>query len=57
MQGDLLGRYERLHDWARLQGFGLQPVPEDLALLDEAIDRVREEHGRQPMSAAENEAG
>jgi Family of unknown function (DUF6278) len=54
----MLGRAERLHDWARLQGFGLGPVPEDLALLDEAIDRVIDEHGRHtPISAIENEAG
>jgi hypothetical protein len=36
----LLGRYKSLQEWARLQGFDLDPVPEDLAVLDEAIDRL-----------------
>jgi len=55
---DLLGRCDRLQDWAELQGFGLGPLLEDLALLDEAIDRVTEEHGRHTrMSAVESEAG
>jgi len=55
---DLLGRCDRLQNWARLQGFGLEPVPEDLALLDEAIDRIIQEPGRHTrMSAVESEAG
>jgi Family of unknown function (DUF6278) len=55
---DLLARSDRLQDWARLQGFGLEPVPEDLTLLDEAIDQVIRQHGRHTrMSAVENEAG
>jgi hypothetical protein len=55
---DLLGRCDTLQGWARLQGFGLEPIPEDLALLDEAIDRVIHETGRHTsMSAVESEAG
>jgi hypothetical protein len=55
---DLLGDCDRLQDWARLLGFGLQPEPADLALLDEAIDRVIDQHGRHTqMSAIGNEAG
>jgi hypothetical protein len=54
----LLSRYESLRDWARLQGFELDTVPDDLILLDEAIDRVIEEHGRHTrMSAVGNQAG
>jgi hypothetical protein len=34
----LLGRCERLRSWARLNGFVLSGVPEDLELLDRAID-------------------
>jgi hypothetical protein len=55
---EMLGRCERLQDWARLRGSGPNPVPDDLALLDEAIDRVIAEHGRHTrMSAVGNEAG
>jgi hypothetical protein len=55
---DLLGRCESLQEWARLQGFGLDPVPEDLAVLDEAIDGVIQEHGRHTrMDAVESDAG
>ena len=55
--GDLLGRSERLRSWARLQGFGLEPVPEDLALLDDAIGRIVEDRRHTRMSAVESEAG
>jgi hypothetical protein len=55
---DMLGRCKSLREWARLQGFDLDPVPEDLAVLDEAIDRIVEEHGRHTqMSAVESDAG
>jgi hypothetical protein len=55
---EILGRCERLQGWARLQGFGLDPVPEDLALLDEAIDRLIQQHGPHPVwSAVESDAG
>jgi hypothetical protein len=55
---DLLGHCDRLQDWARVQGFGLEPEPADLALLDEAIDRVIDLQGRHTqMSAIGNEAG
>jgi hypothetical protein len=40
----LLGQYKSLQEWDRLQGFDLGPVPEGLAVLDEAIDRLIEEH-------------
>jgi hypothetical protein len=51
----LLGRYESLQEPARLHGFDLDPVPEDLAVLDEAIDRFIEEHGRRTqMSTVES---
>ena len=54
----LLGQYKSLQEWGRLQGFDLDPVPEDLAVLDEAIDRFIEEDGRhRQMSAVESEAG
>jgi Family of unknown function (DUF6278) len=54
----LLGQYKSLQEWGRLQGFDLDPVPEDLAVLDEAIDRFIEEHGRHTqMSAVESDAG
>ena len=54
----LLGQYKSLQEWGRLQGFDLDPVPEDLAVLDEAIDRFIEEDGRHTqMSAVESEAG
>jgi hypothetical protein len=54
----LLGQYKSLQEWGRLQGFDLDPVPEDLAVLDEAIDRLIEEHGRHTqMSAVESDAG
>lgn len=35
---ELLGRCERLRGWARAHGFILTGVPEDLELLDQAID-------------------
>lgn len=55
---ELLGRWESLRDWARHQGLDLDAVPADLALLDEAIDRVTDEHGRHTsMSAVGNEVG
>jgi len=41
----LLGQYRNLQEWTQLQGFDLEPIPENLALLDEAIDRLIEEHG------------
>jgi hypothetical protein len=41
----LLGHYKNLQEWTRLQGFDLDPIPENLALLDEAIDRLIDEHG------------
>jgi hypothetical protein len=41
----LLGQHKNLQEWARLQGSDLDPVPENLALLDEAIDRLTVEHG------------
>ena len=55
--GDLLSRCDRLRGWAKLQGFGLEPIPEDLALLDEAIDRVSRENRQTRMPAVESEAG
>ena len=54
----LLGRYKSLQEWARLQEFNLDLVGKDPAVLDEAIDRFIEEHGRRTqMSAVESEAG
>jgi len=42
----------------RLKGFELDAHPDDLALPDEAIDRVIAQHGRHTrMSAVEGEAG
>jgi Family of unknown function (DUF6278) len=55
---ELLGRCESLRDWARLQGLELDTLPDDLTSLDEAIDRVIEEHGRHTrMSAVRTQAG
>ena len=55
---DHLGRCERLRDWARLRGLALDATPDDLALLDEAIDQEVREHGSQgPVAAVGNEAG
>jgi Family of unknown function (DUF6278) len=55
---DSLGQCESLRAWARLQGLELDPVPEDLTLLDEAIDRAIAEYGpHAPMSPEGNDAG
>jgi hypothetical protein len=54
----LLGQYKSLQEWARLHGFDLDPVPENLAVLDAAIERFIEEDGRNTqMSAMESGAG
>ncbi|MGH3828549.1 MAG: DUF6278 family protein [Pseudonocardiaceae bacterium] len=55
---EMLGRCESLREWARLEGFRLDPVPANLQALDEAIDRVIQEHGRHlVLSAVESDAG
>ena len=51
---ELLGRSERLRSWAWARGFVLRGVPEDLALLDQAIDQWR---GDGQIAALGNEAG
>ncbi len=57
----LLGRYEQLRTWARAHSFDLAGVPEELGLLDqaldEAIDLARGElGGPMPIAAAGNQA-
>jgi hypothetical protein len=41
----LLGRCEQLRTWTRAHGFGLDGVPDDLALLDQALDQASGELG------------
>jgi hypothetical protein len=51
---ELLGRCERLRGWASARGFVLSGVPEDLELLDQAIDEWRNDT---ETAALANEAG
>lgn len=58
----LLGRCDQLHTWARAYGFELDGVPEDLGLLDqaldEALDQARHELGGPlRIAAVGNQAG
>jgi hypothetical protein len=56
--GELLGRCAQLRNWALARGLELDGSPDDLELLDHAIDEViTESGGHSPMVAAENEAG
>jgi hypothetical protein len=55
--GELLGRCAQLRAWARFQGFELNGSPDDLEVLDHAIDDVTAGSGRRsPMAAVENGA-
>lgn len=55
---DSLGKCESLRAWALLRGLELDPVPEDLTVLDEAIDQAIAEYGpHAPMSPEGNDAG
>ena len=51
---ELLGRCEELRRWARMRGLALSGIPEDLELLDQAIDEPAA--GGQPPAPG-NEAG
>jgi hypothetical protein len=54
----LLGRCEQLRDWARAHGFELDGVPDDLAVLDQALDQASGELGGPlRIAAAGNQAG
>lgn len=55
---ELLGRCDQLRTWARTRGFELDGVPDDLGLLDQAIDQASGEPGGPlRMAAAGNQAG
>lgn len=51
---DILGRCDRLRNWARTRGLTLDTVPADLELLDQAIDEW--DHNAQ-IATLGNEAG
>jgi uncharacterized protein DUF6278 len=51
---ELLSRCERLRSWAWARGFVLSGVPEDLEVLDQAIDERHRDGG---IAALGNEAG
>jgi hypothetical protein len=58
----LLGRCEQLRTWARAHGFELDGVPDDLALLDQALDEAIEQAsgelgGPLRIAAVGNQAG
>jgi hypothetical protein len=55
--GDLLGGCERLRSWARRRGFALSGTPEDLELLDQAIDEQPIGGFDAPRALAESEVG
>jgi Family of unknown function (DUF6278) len=56
--GELLGRCDQLRALARAHGFELDGSPEDLALLDQAIDQASGElGGPSRIAAALSEAG
>lgn len=49
---ELLGRCEELRSWARMHGLALSGIPEDLELLDQAIDELPTEGELPPGSEA-----
>lgn len=58
----LLGRCHQLHIWARAHGFELEGVPEDLGLLDQALDEAINQAGSElggplRIAALASEAG
>jgi hypothetical protein len=58
----LLGRCDQLRTWATAHGFELDGVPEDLGLLDQALDQAidqarRELGGPLRIAAVGNQAG
>jgi hypothetical protein len=60
--GELLGRCDRLRAFARAHGFDLDGSPEDLSLLDQAIDEATDQAtgalgGPPSIHAALTEAG
>jgi len=56
-QLEVLGRCERLHSWARMRGFVLSGIPEDLELLDQAIDDRSVGEFNAPGALPEGEVG
>jgi hypothetical protein len=55
---ELLGRCAQLRTWARARGLELDGSPDDLELLDHAIDDlIAKGDGHSPMAAVEPEAG
>jgi hypothetical protein len=54
---DHFGRCERLRSWARVRGFVLSGIPEDLELLDQAIDERPIGEFDEPWALAEDEIG
>lgn len=58
----LLGRCDQLRTWARAHGFELDGIPDDLGVLDQALDeagdQARRELGGPPrIAAVGNQAG
>jgi hypothetical protein len=54
---DHFGRCEGLRNWARMRGFALSGIPEDLELLDQAIDERPIGAFNDPWCQAEGEVG
>jgi hypothetical protein len=54
---DHFGRCEELRSWARMRGFVLSGIPEDLELLDQAIDERPVGEFNAPWFLAESEIG